>query len=309
MGHVDHERGADLVGDLAHDPEVHETGVCGVAGDDDQRLELAGRGTQRLVVDQARGGVGAVGALVEHLAGDVGAEAVGEVAAGVQGHAEHALVAEGAAQLGPVGLGEVVDLADAGLLQGGGLDALGEDGPEGDEVGVDAGVGLDVCVAGAEELAGVLGGEGLDGVDVAAAGVEAAADGALGVLVAEPVAHRQEGGRGGVVLGGDQLEHLALVGDLLADRIGHARLDGADHVEGGTEGGGLGGEGLGGHGDLRTSCAAITVRPRRTALGLDFGPGAAPRWLVHPSAPVTARRSAYRAGRRAMAARPPCEPR
>jgi len=125
------------------------------------------------------------------------------------------------------------------------LDAVGEDGPEGDEVGVDAGVRLDVGVAGAEELLGVLGGERLDSVDVAAAGVEAAADGALGVLVAEPVAHRQEGGRGGVVLGGDQLEHLALVADLLADRVGHARLDGADHIEGGTEGGGLVGEGLG----------------------------------------------------------------
>ncbi|CAM5658340.1 hypothetical protein SGRIM128S_09792 [Streptomyces griseomycini] len=245
MGHVDHERGTDLVGDLAHDPEVHEAGVGGVAGDDDQRLELAGGGTQGLVVDQAGGRVGAVGALVEHLAGDVRAEAVGEVTAGVQGHAEHALVAEGPAQFGPVGLGEVVDLADTGLLQGGELDALGEDGPERDEVGVDAGVRLDVGVAGAEQFLGVFGGERLDGVDVAASGVEAAADGALGVLVAEPVAHRQEGGRGGVVLGGDQLEHLALVGDLLADGVGDARLDGADHVEGGAVGGGSGGEGLG----------------------------------------------------------------
>lgn len=132
----------------------------------------------------------------------------------------------------------------AGLLQGGDLDTLGEDGPEGDEVGVDAGVRLDVGVPGAEELLGVLGGQGLDGVDVATAGVEAAADGALGVLVAEPVAHREEGGRGGVVLGGDQLEHLALVVDLLADGVGDARLDGADHVESGAEGRGLGGQGL-----------------------------------------------------------------
>ena len=167
---------------------------------------------------------------------------MGEVAAGVQGHAEHALVAEGLAQLGPVGVGQVVDLADAGLLQEGRLDAVGEDGPEGDQVGVDAGVRLDVGVPGAEEGLGVLGGEGLHGVDVAAAGVEAAADGAFGVLVAEPVAHGQQGGRGGVVLGGDQLEHLALVGDLLADGVGDARLDRADDIQGGTESGGLGGE-------------------------------------------------------------------
>jgi hypothetical protein len=157
--HVDHERGADLVGDLAHDPEVHQAGVGRVAGDDDQRLELTGRDAQRVVVDQTGGGVGAVGALVEHLAGDVGSEAVGEVATGVQGHTEHALVAEGLAELGPVGVGELVDLADAGLLQGGDLDTLGEDGPESDEVGVDAGVRLDVGVPGAEELPGVLGGQ------------------------------------------------------------------------------------------------------------------------------------------------------
>jgi len=97
---------------------------------------------------------------------------VGEVAAGVQGHAEHALVAEGLPQLGPVGIGELVDLPDTGLLQGGGLDALGEDGPEGDEVGVDARVRLGVRVLCAEQLAGVLGGEALDRVDIAAAGVE-----------------------------------------------------------------------------------------------------------------------------------------
>ena len=65
------------------------------------------------------------------------------------------------------------------------LDAVGEDRPEGDQVGVDAGVRLGVGVLGAEQLAGVLGGERLDGVDVLAAGVEAVADGALGVLVAD----------------------------------------------------------------------------------------------------------------------------
>ena len=53
---------------------------------------------------------------------------------------------------------------------------MGQDRPEGDEVGVDAGVRLDVGVRRAEQLAGVLGGERLDGVDVLAAGVEAVAD-------------------------------------------------------------------------------------------------------------------------------------
>lgn len=192
---------------------------------------------------------------------------MGEVAARVQGHAEHALVAEGLAQLRPVGLAEVVDVADARLGEGRGLDAGGEDGPEGDQVGVDAGVRLGVGVLGAEELAGVLGGEGLDGVDVAAAGVEAAADGALGVLVAEPVAHGQQGGRGGVVLRRDQLEHLALVGDFLTDGVGDAGLHGPDHVEGAAEGGGLGGEGLG-HG--RPPDVAFSVHGSAQAHGTQF---------------------------------------
>ena len=146
-------------------------------------------------------------------------------------HAEHPLVAERAAQRRPVGVGEVVDVLGAGLLQRRQLDPLGEDRPEGDQVGVDARVRLHVGVRGAEQLAGVLGGERLDGVDVLAAGVEAVPDGALGVLVAEPVAHGEQHGGAGVVLAGDQLERLALVGELLADRVGDPRLDGADHLQ------------------------------------------------------------------------------
>jgi hypothetical protein len=168
---------------------------------------------------------------------------VREVAAGVQGHAEHPLVAQLAAERGPVLVGEVVDASHAGPLQGGALHAGGEDGPERDQVGVDAGVRLDVGVAGAEQLTGVLGGQRLDGVDVLAAGVEAVADGALGVLVAEPVAHGEQHGRRGVVLAGDELEGSALVLDLRADGVGDARLDGADDVQAAAEGGGLGAAG------------------------------------------------------------------
>jgi hypothetical protein len=39
--HVDHQRRADLVGDLAHLGEVHPARVGRVAGDQHQRLELA----------------------------------------------------------------------------------------------------------------------------------------------------------------------------------------------------------------------------------------------------------------------------
>ena len=91
--------------------------------------------------------------------------------------------------------------------------------------------GCDIGVRRAEQLARVLGGERLDGVDVLAAGVEAVADRALGVLVAEPGAHRQQHGRRGVVLAGDQLQRGALVGELLAGGLGDPRLDRGDHLE------------------------------------------------------------------------------
>src|SRR5262249_45019281 len=125
------------------------------------------------------GRVGAVGPLVEHLPGYVRPEAVGQVAARVQRHAEHPLVAQIAAELGPVRVGQVVDLPRAELLQRRLFNAVGQHRPVGDQVRVDAGVRLDVRVRRAEQLTGVLGGDGLDRVDLGAAGVEPAADGAL----------------------------------------------------------------------------------------------------------------------------------
>ena len=117
------------------------------------------------------------------------------------------------------------------------LDAVREDRPERDEVGVDAGVRLGVGVRRAEQLAGVLGRERLHRVDVLAAGVEAVADRALGVLVGEPGAHRQQHGRRGVVLRRDQLERAALVGELGACGLRHTGLDRGDDLEGGVVGG------------------------------------------------------------------------
>ena len=232
VGHVDHQGGADLVGDLAHLGEVHPARVGRVAGDEDERLELAGLRRHGVVVEEPGLGVGAVLLLVEHLAADVGAEAVGEVAAGVQRHAQQALVAELVAQRLPVLLAQLVDVLGAELLQGRGLDAVGEDRPEGDQVGVDARVRLDVGVRRPEQLARVLGRDRLDGVDVLAAGVEPVPDRALGVLVAEPGAHGQQHRRRGVVLAGDQLERGPLVGQLLAGRIRDAGFDRGDDLEG-----------------------------------------------------------------------------
>ena len=188
-------------------------------------------GAHRVVVEQPGGRVRAVLLLVEHLAADVGTEAVGQVAARVQAHAEQPLVAELAPQLLPVGLAQLVDVLRAELLEGGRLDPVGEDRPEGDEVGVDARMRLCVGVLGTEKLAGVLRGERFHGVDVLAAGVEAVPDRALGVLVGEPGAHGEQDGRGGVVLRRDQLERGALVSQLLTCGLRHTRLDRRDHLQ------------------------------------------------------------------------------
>ena len=231
VGHVDHQGRADLVGDLAHPGEVDPAGVGRVARHQHQRLELAGLRGDLVVVEQPGLGVGAVLLLVEHLAADVGPEAVRQVAAGVEAHAEQALVAQLAAQLLPVGVGELVDVLRLCLLEPGTLDAVRQDRPERHQVGVDARVRLHVGVLGAEQLAGVLGGDRLDGVDVLAAGVEAVTHGALGVLVAEPGAHRHQHGRRGVVLAGDELERGTLVGELGAGRLGDPRLHRGDDLE------------------------------------------------------------------------------
>ena len=61
VGHVDHQRGADLVGDLAHGREVDLARVGRVAGHQDQRAELPRQPAHRVVVEQAGLGIGSVG--------------------------------------------------------------------------------------------------------------------------------------------------------------------------------------------------------------------------------------------------------
>ena len=103
-----------------------------------------------------------------------------------------------------------------------------------------AGVGLDVRVDRVgvlrrEELLRPRDGERLGDVDVLAAAVVAAARVPFGVLVRQDRAHRLEDGAGGVVLGGDQLEAVALAGELGVDGggdLGVDRGEGAPHQAG-----------------------------------------------------------------------------
>ena len=81
-----------------------------------------------------------------------------------------------------------------------------EHGLERGEVGGSAGVGLNVGVLGAEELAGALTGDLLGFVDAVAAAVVTLAGIALGVLVGKARAHRHHDGGGDDVFGSNQLD-------------------------------------------------------------------------------------------------------
>ena len=122
-------------------------------------------------------------------------------------------------------------MVDAERLEARKLDPLGENRPERDEVGVDAGVRLHVRVVGTEQRNRMLGRDRLDLVDHLASGIEAVAGRALGVLVGQPGTHREQHRRRRVVLRRDELELAPLVRELVDDRGGDAGLDRADDFE------------------------------------------------------------------------------
>ena len=184
--HVDHEEGADLVGDLAEAREVDVARIGRGAGDDQLRLVAARHLFHLLVVDQVAVGLHAVGHDLEPLARLVGRRAVREMAALVERHAH-----EGVARL--------QQRHEHGL------------------VGLRAGVRLDVGEAAVEQLAGAIDGELLGLVDLLAAAVVAPAGIALGIFVGQHRARGLEHGARDDVLRGDQLDLLALAVQLALD--------------------------------------------------------------------------------------------
>ena len=136
-----------------------------------------------VVVDHFGLIVEGVGDLMEVLAGDVDRAAVGQVATVGKVHAHEGV---------------------AGL----------EHSLERGQVGGSAGVGLDVGMLSAEQLAGALTGDLFGLVDAVAAAVVALAGIALGVLVGQARAHSHHDSRGDDVFGGDQLD-VALLAVIL----------------------------------------------------------------------------------------------
>ncbi len=156
------------------------------------------------------------------------------MAACVEGHADHPLVSERASEGSPVVVDQLIDSSCSRRGERRCLDPLGQGRPEGHQVGVDARVGLDIGVIGAEQDPGMIGGGPFDDVDVVASGVHASADRSFGVLVAQPVTHGEEDRGRCVVLAGDQLERGTLISELLAYGRSNGGLNPGDDVQSGV---------------------------------------------------------------------------
>ena len=199
VGHVHKEVSPHLVGDVGKGLEVDDPGIGGGAGDDHFGLVLPGQIPDLVVVDVTLV-IETVGDHMIVLAGEVHGGAVGEVAAVGQIHAD-----DGVARL------------EQGLI-----DSV---------VGLGAGVGLDVGVVGAEELAGPVPGDVLGDVHLLAAAVVALAGVALGVLVGEHRAHSHQHRFTDDVLRGDELNIPPLPGQLGRHGGAHFRVAGGEEID------------------------------------------------------------------------------
>ena len=106
VGHVRHEHGVDALGDLGGAGEVVLARVSGGADDDELGAQLTGDHRHGVVVDVLGFAVDAVGGEVEPLAGEVDLEAVGQVSAVAELHAEGGVAGVHEREVGgEVGLG------------------------------------------------------------------------------------------------------------------------------------------------------------------------------------------------------------
>ena len=191
--HVDHEVGADRLGDGGEPLEVDDARIGGSAGDDELRLDFLRLLFQRIVVDALCLFVHAIGDDVEVLARHVDGAAVREVSAVREIHAH-------------VGV--------AGRKQR----------EEHRHVRLCARVRLHVDIACAEQLFRTLDGKRLNDVDALAAAVVALARVALGVLVREHASLRLHDRVAHDVLRSDQLKLVTLARKLRLQRRSDLRI-------------------------------------------------------------------------------------
>ena len=200
VGHIHHQEGPVSVGDLSQLFEVDGTGVGRSACHDHPGTDLFDLLFQLGIVDAAIF-ADAVGDEVVVLAGHIHRRAVGQMTALRQVHAHN-----GIAQI--------------------------EQGEVDSQIGLCAGVGLDVGVLCAEQLAGALDGDVLHLIHIDAAAVVTLAGQALGVLVGEHTAHGSHDGGRDDVLAGNELDVLALTGQLPVHGSPQFRVYGIDQADG-----------------------------------------------------------------------------
>ena len=189
MRHVDDEIGPDLVADRPEAGEVPVAGIGRAAGDDQLRLVLARQLRDAVHVDPVRLAIDAIGDRLEPAPRHVDRRTVGEMAAG----------------------GEVEPHERFARLHQRQEHAL---------IGLAAGIGLDVGETTAEQPAGALDRQIFGDVDELTAAVIAPARIAFGVFVGHHRALRLEHRLRDDVLGGDQLDLVALATELQFDRAG-----------------------------------------------------------------------------------------
>ncbi len=88
MRHIDHDHGADLVGDLAECGEIDDARIGAGADHDHLRPMLQRQALDLVIIDRSGLALDPVGDDIEQLAGKIDRGAVGQVTAMGQVHAE-----------------------------------------------------------------------------------------------------------------------------------------------------------------------------------------------------------------------------
>ena len=193
MGHVHHQDGTHPVGDRAHPGIVPFAGIGGGPADDQFRPGFDGHALHLVVIDEAGLLVEAIGDGLVEDAGGVDGRTVGQVTA-----------------VGEVEAHERVSRA--------------EDGHFDRQVGLGAGMGLDIGIFGPVDGLEPVNGQLLDLVDDLAAAVIAVTGIALGVFVGADGTHRLQHLVGDIVFRGDQFESGGLAVLFLADEVEYLEI-------------------------------------------------------------------------------------
>ena len=194
MRHVDHETGADRIGDPAEGGKVDLPGIGGAAGDDDPGLVLERKRLDLIDVDALIGLTQSVADRVEPFAGEVGRGAVRQMPAGIEPHPEDCVA----------GLG---NSEQNGLVR------------------LTAGMRLHIGKVATKQLAGPLDREQFHHIDMLAAAVIAAARIALRIFVRQHRTGRVQHRAAHDILGRDQLDFVALTLEFCGQRARHCRID------------------------------------------------------------------------------------